>query len=192
MGFFTTKPYVWLITLLLLGSSLHLTFTFIFMFILHEDTDAINTINNFFGSLCTQKNGTNNKKVILDWTNGALSHNFTSLWYGDQDYCKHKVCTVTYNRAQLSCSDAVLFSGNKIRWNDMPRMRKWKQRFVYVQHESPQHTHVVLKNAKDYFNWTMTYRLNSDILFPYSIFVNKTDEEKRKSAVLHMIIRNLA
>ncbi|KFM64763.1 Glycoprotein 3-alpha-L-fucosyltransferase A, partial [Stegodyphus mimosarum] len=47
---------------------------------------------------------------------------------------------------------------------DIPAYRMPKQIWILVHHESPPHTPDILKNLDGVFNWTATYRFDSEIL----------------------------
>ena len=88
-------------------------------------------------------------------------------------YCPH-VCWLTYNRNEFNKSHAVVFHGR-----DMPGVKELQelnsrklsfQRWVFFIHESPIKTFLDLKALQFMFNWTMTYRLDSDIFLPYFYF----------------------
>ena len=65
-------------------------------------------------------------------------------------------------------SDVVIFSVQNLDVSDLPRYRLSHQRFVFYEMESPSNTdrviHDVSKIRYSYFNWTMTYRMDSDIV----------------------------
>ncbi len=67
----------------------------------------------------------------------------------------------------LNESDAVMFHFN---WNDkldpIPPFRRPEQRYVYVSFESALRSRINFpwkKIPRDFFNWTATYRLDSDL-----------------------------
>ncbi|CAL1688346.1 unnamed protein product [Lasius platythorax] len=65
--------------------------------------------------------------------------------------------------------DAILFHGNELSKYDVPLKREMKQFYVYVNLESPANRAIPYKYYEDYFNLTMTYRLDSDIPWTYNI-----------------------
>ena len=80
--------------------------------------------------------------------------------------CEVPTCVVTYNRSRLSEADAVGFHHR-----DMPRRlpsrNSPRQIWFYFVLENPLH---VTMNADGYcrvFNWTMSYRRESEIYTPY-------------------------
>ena len=83
--------------------------------------------------------------------------------------CEISTCEVTYNRSKLSEADAVGFHHR-----DMPRRlpfrRTPQQVWFYFVLENPLN---VVMNADGYagvFNWTMSYRRDSEIYTPYGKF----------------------
>ena len=87
--------------------------------------------------------------------------------------CPVQNCVVSYKTEEFSSSNVVIFHGR-----DMPHVntlrklhnkRPLNQAWVYFILESPAHS----PDARQYgglFNWTMTYRRDSDIYFPYGFF----------------------
>nr|CAB3247479.1 alpha3-fucosyltransferase [Phallusia mammillata] len=81
-------------------------------------------------------------------------------------------CTTTIDHKQMNHSDALLIDYNSaFRSNPFtePIGRKPDQMYVYFSREPPwfyQEKNFSLVD-KDFFNWTMTYRRDSDIYFPY-------------------------
>ena len=65
--------------------------------------------------------------------------------------------------------DAILFHGNEMNDYEVPQKRKTTQFYVYVNLESPANRKVHPKYQRNFFNLTMTYRLDSDILWTYII-----------------------
>lgn len=103
-----------------------------------------------------------------------------TTWFGRQwplendlkKPCPQK-CVFTYNKCELSKSDAVVFHGpDLIGSSALKRIAKYlgrhsTQRWVYFTHENP---HNMDHNPASYngvFNWTITYRRDSDVFHPY-------------------------
>lgn len=68
----------------------------------------------------------------------------------------------------LTDFDAVLFHGNELELWDLPRRRSPRQWYVFVNLESPVNRPLIDYFFEDYFNLTMTYRLDSDIVWTYA------------------------
>merc|ERR1712027_221035 len=56
--------------------------------------------------------------------------------------------------------------------------RSQSQRYVMFFMESPQHWRADFSRFNNFFNWTMTYRLDSDISIPYGWVLPKSNESK--------------
>uniref|UniRef100_A0A182LY40 Fucosyltransferase n=1 Tax=Anopheles culicifacies TaxID=139723 RepID=A0A182LY40_9DIPT len=92
-----------------------------------------------------------------------------------QEYFAKKHCPVTdcvmtsYHQLLPSVTeyDAIVFHVAS-RWDGpLPIVRSPHQVYVAALMESPAHTKHTLRLDGSYFNWTMTYRLDSDVLFNY-------------------------
>uniref|UniRef100_H2ZAJ6 Fucosyltransferase n=1 Tax=Ciona savignyi TaxID=51511 RepID=H2ZAJ6_CIOSA len=84
-------------------------------------------------------------------------------------------CHVTYDKSTSAIADAVVFHCVTRRDSilGMPSQRSPNQRWVWWCAEPPWNTRYVfdktLVNFHRVFNWTMTYRVDSDVYLPYSI-----------------------
>lgn len=113
-------------------------------------------------------------KVILFWNSffGSADYNFG---LGNDPFFMNKCpvsdCFTTTDRGWLPIDqyDAIVFHGpeyNPIFNMDYPSSRSEQQRYIYLSQESPQNR-PVKSNLNGYFNFTMTYRLDSDIFLNY-------------------------
>lgn len=89
--------------------------------------------------------------------------------------CEYSNCDVRFTRptSRIVDAHAVLFQGNNIP-RVIPKRRNSNQVFIFIDVEAPQYLHIVnLASPKwrHFFNWTMTYRLDSDIPYPYGSIV---------------------
>jgi alpha-1,3-fucosyltransferase len=79
--------------------------------------------------------------------------------------CPKKNCLFTTDMSLILQSDVVVLHFDTL--NEFPVNRLPHQRFVFYQFESPENTASELMDDPrfrfDYFNWTMTYRRDSDI-----------------------------
>ena len=104
----------------------------------------------------------------------GLIHQLKTL---DMGLCQYKNCYADFtgNTRGFVNAHAVLFQGNHMP-PVIPKRLNSDQVFVFINVEAPQYLHYTnLANPKfrNYFNWTMTYRLDSDIPYPYgSIALN--------------------
>lgn len=108
-----------------------------------------------------------NRLIILGWT---------TLWdkpFRDNLHnCKNKElankCIVVSDRKLLNLSTALIFHVRDMSYKDLPPYKVNGSKFVFYTHESPQMTFIPLKGLPvGYFDWTMTYRLDSDVYAPY-------------------------
>lgn len=105
--------------------------------------------------------------MVLFWTKYFESDSFVQgNTHGMFKYCTAPAnrCRLTNNRSLIEQSAAVVYHIRDFSVDDLPKFRSPKQRWVFFLMESPKYTHKdeMLKNLteKNYFNWTMTYRLN--------------------------------
>ena len=95
--------------------------------------------------------------------------------------CAIRNCKISYDKNDLNRSDAVLFHGQDIDHLDVSKLSKTvkhraKQRWIFFIHENPIFFTKDLDTLKDVFNWTMTYRLDSDIFVPYGYYFSKSSK----------------
>lgn len=92
--------------------------------------------------------------------------------------CQNFKCVCTNDRNYLDVSSAVLFHARDFYFIDRPKIKRRGQKFVFASHESPQLTFVPLQQIPmEFFDWTMTYRSDSDVYCPYGYF-DKLDQPK--------------
>ena len=101
------------------------------------------------------------------------------------EHCPVNNCFITNNRQELasvSLFDAVIFHMADLeilKPQDLPNQqdRIPNQRYVMFFMESPQHWTADFSRFNNFFNWTMTYRLDSDIPNPYGWIVPKLSDK---------------
>ncbi|GFX50094.1 alpha-(1,3)-fucosyltransferase C [Trichonephila clavipes] len=125
-----------------------------------------------------------NSKLILLWTP------FFGYWgyFPSENFqhCDCRNCEVTTDRSRLSESDAVIFHARDMSLSDLPSIRYPHQRWVFYCLESPPYSDFPgLQYMKNMFNWTMTYRTNSDIITQYGTI---TRDEIPEKIVVHCVI----
>ena len=125
-------------------------------------------------------------KKILYWNPKFLDVGMISKKYIDT-YTEYP-CKITDNRDTLSEADAVVFDTQHIR--NLPQKRRG-QVWVYETAESPSNgfNPNVLKNWNNLFNWTMSYRRDSDLLFMYIEFAT-VSTDKRDTNESFSFLRN--
>lgn len=106
-------------------------------------------------------------KLILLWTSFFEYWNYLPKENFNQcSRCKN--CEVTTDKSKLLESDAVIFHARDMSVTDMPPFRLPHQRWIFYCLESPPYSDFPgLLYTSNMFNWTMTYRADSDIPSPY-------------------------
>ena len=82
-----------------------------------------------------------------------------------------QACRITYSRDRLRESDAVIFHANDI-WlvgdlKSLSQSRTQTQRWIYLSLENPMNS-PSSPHFNGIFNWTSTYRTDSDVYMPYN------------------------
>ncbi|XP_032785857.2 alpha-(1,3)-fucosyltransferase C isoform X2 [Daphnia magna] len=139
--------------------------TFLFMKIPKFHSDLYN-----LSEYKTIKKSCSGKQLILLWTKFFESDDF-HIGLGSKPFmqCKTSGCCVTNNRNFFDTSAAIIFHIRDLDLKDMPPHRSANQRWIFFLQESPHHTPNILYDLNNIFNWTMTYRTDSDIYMPYPV-----------------------
>ena len=119
----------------------------------------------------------NNKlKTILMW-NLAYGTKEYDIGFGREPFYKYQCpetrCFSTSNRSYLKNVDdfdAILFHQRSFEFDDLPLKRKPHQRYIHWMQESAQYLYMDIHKLDGIFNWTMTYRRDSDFYLPYGRF----------------------
>lgn len=87
-----------------------------------------------------------------------------------------KNCILTYRATDLDIADAVVFHLHLTKdKSELPVRQRWDQRWIFLTDESPMHTFLYgnqdLFEYNGLFNWSMTYRMDSDVPIPYGRMV---------------------
>ncbi|CAC5375203.1 FUT-1 [Mytilus coruscus] len=121
---------------------------------------------NFSAEMRNRKSGT---RYLIAWYQPPDFGNFKESTVRLQN-CQYNNCALTTNKSLLSQSDVLLFYHST-----MPRIppnrTKYDQKWCFVTYESPYNVNR-LYNASEWknkFDWTMTYRQDSDVFSPYSV-----------------------
>lgn len=118
---------------------------------------------------------------VLLWTNSRANSTFAKNLGQKQDgfirrECPFQNCIVTTDAKYLkdvSDFDAILFVGSELdTLSSVPQARAEHQKYVFVSRK-PAAAHPVKTEYDSFFNWTWTYKLNSDIRSLYFIVKNK-------------------
>merc|ERR1712223_1771360 len=114
-------------------------------------------------------------KNIL-FLNDAYGVRTYDVGFGNEHFysnmCPDTRCYTTANRSYLPSVgdfDAIVIHQRGIDWNDMPKKSKRtpKQYYIHWVAESAQYLYMDIHQLDSYFNWTMTYKRNSDFPLPY-------------------------
>lgn len=115
------------------------------------------------------------KFYVLIWTSSS-QYPFTIMKMARKSFtendCRFRNCFITSHILQLSditYFDAVLFHSAALRGNPeyvLPNRRNRNQKYVLVSAEPPARYQLPEK-FNSFFNWTWTYKLNSDVRFAY-------------------------
>ncbi|EFA08198.2 Glycoprotein 3-alpha-L-fucosyltransferase A-like Protein [Tribolium castaneum] len=115
--------------------------------------------------------------------------------------CSVKNCQLTYDETALKTADIVIFHLHRMKPGDLPTRKTSPQSqiWAFLTDESPHHTFLSRNNLTNYngaFNWSMTYRMDSDIPVPYGRTVLRktpiTDESilKRRDVLVAIMGSN--
>lgn len=114
------------------------------------------------------------QKTILLWTT-YFSRNFSDDFYFFQDgrktfekyNCRISNCYVTVNKSLLPYVDAVLFHAPDLNSSDIPERTRQDQIWIIYSMEATKYGHIKWPLVSTLFNWTMTYRRDSDVQVKY-------------------------
>ncbi|XP_025833206.1 alpha-(1,3)-fucosyltransferase C-like isoform X2 [Agrilus planipennis] len=168
-----------------------LTFTYIVIYFIYirNEEDGIQkpnayakilnkqvTVDNVSKVSSIQQNKTKLTKYILYWTKMFGREDFYyGLGYEPFQKCEYKNCFTTSNKNYMDIRNynAIMFHGPlyDFKKNGKPSARSDHQRYVFANLESPGNFNKNLNYANGFYNWTMTYRMDSDIPNPYGFYV---------------------
>lgn len=142
-------------------------------------------------------------KYILFWDK-FYENDTMNLGLGSDIFqrCPINSCVTTNNHSymQVEDFDAIIFHSG--RWDSsrdgVPKKRSWDQKYVFYSWESPYNTYFDETYVKDFYNWTLNYRRDSDIHFPYGMFYKrnakcqqfKADSLRTKSKLAMWMVSN--
>ncbi|EFX73041.1 hypothetical protein DAPPUDRAFT_58354 [Daphnia pulex] len=138
------------------------------------------------------RNNNNRYQSILIW-NSPDRIETSAFGLGHEPFirngCQVSDCVIFDNETALPLKeyDAIVMNMHVIWLTELPYFkRRQHQRFIFMTQESPASMLFLrVKTLKNYFNWTMSYRRNSDIQFRYGRILPgpsapKTRAETRK------------
>ncbi|KAG0723819.1 Alpha-(1,3)-fucosyltransferase C [Chionoecetes opilio] len=112
-------------------------------------------------------------KKILFWNDDHFSKHF-GFGFGRDPFllagCRVNNCTTTGDRTRypLEQIDALIWHFRS-KDRSLPKKRSPHTRYVFWMQESPSYLYGNLRNYRNVFNWTFTYRRDSDIVNPYAL-----------------------
>jgi alpha-1,3-fucosyltransferase len=120
-----------------------------------------------------------NVKSILFWNSELLGAKINYRVSNFKNWnCEVTNCLVTNDRNEKNVElyDALLFHGINFKNTDLPPKRNPKQPYIFYENESPEHDY--FRNTSDwcpksFFNWTLTYRFDSNIHYKFGSVVDK-------------------
>lgn len=126
--------------------------------------------------------------LIHVWNHGERMRRRFLRSYGQVErdpfeFCRVRNCLLSVDDSRVNESDAVLFHLHQTRGpHELPKYRPPGQIWIFFTDESPLHTFLLTRKYAmgDYdglFNWSMTYRSDSDVPVPYGRTVPLTPEE---------------
>ncbi|ODM96981.1 Alpha-(1,3)-fucosyltransferase C [Orchesella cincta] len=92
-------------------------------------------------------------------------------------------CEITFDRKRIKEAHAVIFHAwhSDLKKIDMPKIRSARQLWVLMDQESPMKSRSNLDSFSGVFNWTMTYRRDSDVYHPYGEIIENSEHVTNES-----------
>lgn len=96
--------------------------------------------------------------------------------------CSEKKCQITYNVDDIGKSDLIIFHSRDMPRNQLQQIHRYRsprQRMAFLSLESVQNTylgHLVIPDG--FFNWTITFKRDSDFRFPYGSYARLPPDQK--------------
>ena len=97
--------------------------------------------------------------------------------------CRVHDCIITTNKTTQPYADAILFHLRNTPYGSLPRDHPTNQIWIIFNMEAPVHTRhgLALRAFDNVFNWTASYRTNSDLYIPYYYHLIKNNSTKNTS-----------
>ncbi|CAN7998858.1 unnamed protein product [Ixodes hexagonus] len=118
-----------------------------------------------------KRNSSRIKKILLMHGMGGWGELPRGRTVFQRDRCPVDTCEIVTSQDEAAEADAILF---KDRFTPPKHRRPWHQVWILYLLECPYHTQT-FAHFRDTFNWTATYRHDSDIVAPYEKFVRYDD-----------------
>ncbi|KAG8176248.1 hypothetical protein JTE90_021346 [Oedothorax gibbosus] len=138
----------------------------------------VRTVRVKANSWKSESHSKSSQKTILLWTT-FFRRNFSDDFYffqeGQETFekynCRISNCFVTANRSLLPHVDAVLFHASDLNTSDIPQRIRHDQIWIIYSMEATKYGHFKWHVVSSRFNWTMTYRSDSDVQVRYGEIV---------------------
>ncbi|XP_022701444.1 alpha-(1,3)-fucosyltransferase 5-like [Varroa jacobsoni] len=85
----------------------------------------------------------------------------------DPKLCAYTNCAFSVDRDEVDAADAVVFHQADMSLSDLPPTRRFRQRWIMYNQESPPNSFTLSPAYNGIFNWSMTYSRTDDIVVPY-------------------------
>jgi hypothetical protein len=135
-------------------------------------------------------------KYILQWTS-PRSVPFVYMGEGQEGFtsrkCPYTNCFVTSNRnllGDVTKFDVIAFSGPEVRFyksNQLPNARSPHQKYVFATIESSHYYPVCNTQFNNFFNWTWTFRLDSDVRWGYILIRDQDNKIVGPNKIMHWL-----
>nr|XP_012233408.1 PREDICTED: alpha-(1,3)-fucosyltransferase 6-like [Linepithema humile]XP_012233409.1 PREDICTED: alpha-(1,3)-fucosyltransferase 6-like [Linepithema humile]XP_012233410.1 PREDICTED: alpha-(1,3)-fucosyltransferase 6-like [Linepithema humile]XP_012233411.1 PREDICTED: alpha-(1,3)-fucosyltransferase 6-like [Linepithema humile]XP_012233412.1 PREDICTED: alpha-(1,3)-fucosyltransferase 6-like [Linepithema humile]XP_012233413.1 PREDICTED: alpha-(1,3)-fucosyltransferase 6-like [Linepithema humile]XP_01 len=146
------------------------------------------------GSPPPDSNATNGSYLILIWKHGSFLERrhirrFTFNKFSPWDQCSVRDCILSYDEKDLHQADAVVFHLHRTKSpSELPVRSRVDQWWIFLTDESPFHTFLhnrqKLSDYDGLFNWSMSYRMDSDVPVPYGRTVRISSDVSSRDAVV--------
>ena len=154
-------------------------FLLIFLILLFIYLSILTNYNKYSKSSLKIPSLVQSRPRILLWTKW-FGHNWKKE-IDSQIILKTKGCEIIDDKSLLSSSDAVVFHWWDINHKVLPDLKKVGQKWVLYNWEPPpvingRNIWPLIKFVEQRLDWSMTYRLGSDVYVPYGL-VNRCDSQ---------------
>ena len=136
-----------------------------------------------------RKCSSSTKKILwFDvWNRGSGVRNKCRVVDFSRCECRCEVDFFTFNESDTQKlyepfgGDAIMFQINKMETLGHPPLKREGQVFVAVEREATAKVRIPLQNWEYVFNWTMSFRQDSDIFYPYGRIKQRTGPPPMKN-----------
>lgn len=116
-------------------------------------------------------------KTILYWNKFFRDADYFGRGERPFSSCAFNKCFITSDRNYdyVQEFDAIIFHAAeyKVEANGKPDVRKPHQRYIFYDLETPVNRQIDKHASANFYNWTMTYRVDSDLFAPYAKIIQE-------------------